>query len=191
MKHPSEQDLALFAGGDLGWLERLRMRRHIKSCQLCRKEVAGFEDASTELAREAAETPAGWDRLSDEMTANIRLGLAAGECVAPSPAPAPMFFAWQPAAVLGAAGVLLVSAWWLNVQPVRRQVASERARQVEAPVVATAPEGIEVKSKTATLTLLRRKASSPVLYVSSPGSLRERFVDEETGQVTINNVYSE
>jgi hypothetical protein len=57
--------------------------------------------------------------------------------------------------------------------------------------VQVAPGGIEVKANSATLTLLRRKAATPVLYVSSPGSLRERFVDADTGQITINNVYTE
>ena len=190
MRHPSEQQLALFAGGELGFLERWRVNRHLAACHACRAEVGGFEVAAGVFTEEAERVPAevDWERLSAEMSANIRLGLAAGEIVNDAHR-SPEHLAWKPAAVLASAALLMITAWWLNIPP--KHYSAERRPVSEAAVVQPAAGGIEVKARSATLTLLRRKASSPVLYVSSPGSLRERFVDADTGQVTINNVYSE
>jgi hypothetical protein len=58
-------------------------------------------------------------------------------------------------------------------------------------VLQATPAGIEVKASRGALTLLNTRAGSQTVYVSAPGSLRARFVDSETGQVTINNVYAE
>ena len=43
MKHPREEHLALFAGGDLGPFERWRVSRHLRACPECRAEVGHFE----------------------------------------------------------------------------------------------------------------------------------------------------
>src|SRR5689334_17744566 len=44
MKHPSQETLALHAGGDLGWLAKWRTARHVSNCERCASEVAAFED---------------------------------------------------------------------------------------------------------------------------------------------------
>jgi hypothetical protein len=192
MKHPREEHLALFAGGDVGPFERWRVSRHLRACPECRAEVGHFEVLSGIFTEEAERLPEGvnWDRLAAEMKANIRLGLVAGECVSAAGS-RPQRPVWRPAAVLASAALLLITAWWLNIPPEHHQMNAQHRQTVEAPVVQVAPGGIEVKANSATLTLLRRKAATPVLYVSSPGSLRERFVDADTGQITINNVYTE
>jgi hypothetical protein len=61
--------------------------------------------------------PAGvnWDRLSAEMTANIRVGLAAGECVAPRRRKPGSFIGWKPAAIAAGIVCVLSAAWWLNL----------------------------------------------------------------------------
>ena len=41
MKHPSEQDLALHAGRDLGMLSAWRVGRHVARCEQCRQAVGG------------------------------------------------------------------------------------------------------------------------------------------------------
>ena len=87
MKHPAEAQLALFAGGDLGRWERWRLARHMARCTECRQEVAALQAAGAELRQFASEMPElpnnlGWNRLSQEITGNIRVGLAAGEAIA-------------------------------------------------------------------------------------------------------------
>ena len=77
MMHPHENDLALFAGGDLGCFRRWRMQRHLAGCDRCRFGVDEFSALRTQL-RDLEEMPTvHWARLAAEMKANIRLGLAA------------------------------------------------------------------------------------------------------------------
>src|ERR1700691_1219543 len=81
MTHPNQSILALYAGQDLGWFARRRTERHLAHCQECRDEVQSFATARDNLVA-LDELPAiSWNRLAIEMKANIRLGLAAGECV--------------------------------------------------------------------------------------------------------------
>ena len=144
-QHIAETRLALYATGDLPAWQRAGIWVHLRACAACRAEVHAYRTDG--LARKAAagDMPAGvdWDRMVAEMSANIHLGLSAGECVAPRPrdrkklverlAPerlastrfararfAPTFaskwtWAWRPAAL--AAGVMLLgsAAWWLNM----------------------------------------------------------------------------
>src|SRR5215831_4773166 len=81
MKHPSQATLALHAGGDLGPVARWFTERHVSHCERCREEVEAFQ-LTRQILPDLAEIPEiPWNRLAAEMKANIRLGLAAGECV--------------------------------------------------------------------------------------------------------------
>jgi anti-sigma factor RsiW len=81
MRHPNQAALALHAGGDLGAVARWRTERHLSHCERCREEIAQYRRIRS-IVPDLAETPEiPWNRLAAEMKANIRLGLAAGECV--------------------------------------------------------------------------------------------------------------
>jgi len=81
MTHPDQTTLALYAGQDLGWFRHRRTQRHLARCRECRDEVQAFASARDNLVA-LNELPAiPWNRLAIDMKANIRLGLAAGECV--------------------------------------------------------------------------------------------------------------
>src|SRR5450432_1163191 len=110
MKHPSEAELALYAGGDLGWLRQRLAERHVRNCGPCQNVAADF----SELRSEGAAFPnVQWPRLAEEMRANIRLGLAAGECV--NRRPARSFVSGQRLAIAGGVlGVLLVAGVWFQ-----------------------------------------------------------------------------
>ena len=88
MKHPSQETLALHAGGDLGWLAGWQTARHVAVCESCAAEIAAFSDLRDTLPdlSEIPEIP--WNRMAADMRANIRLGLAAGECVREAASPA-------------------------------------------------------------------------------------------------------
>ena len=191
MTHPSETQLALFAGNDLPRFEQWRVRRHLRACGRCAGEVDAY--AKTVLASRAAsdELPPelNWDRLADEMTANIHLGMAAGECVAAVPKVRPSVFAgWRAAAVMSGMSVVLIAAWWLN--PPRPHGPQLRGPEVE---IRATGNGLELKGNGTALVLLNgRGGGTPrPIIVSSPGTLRARYVDTDSGQITINNVYSE
>jgi hypothetical protein len=184
MMHPSESELSLFAGGDLGLLERWRIARHLHRCDSCDASVRSFKDMAGVLAGGLDEMPAGlnWDRLAREMTGNIRVGLAAGECVGEAVTRRDNH-GWRAAAVVCSATLLLFVAWFLNIphKPVQEDAIALRKTDV----------GIQLKQGGGAMTLLNSRASSPVISSSSPGQLRSRYVDDETNQVTINNVYAQ
>ncbi len=70
-----------------------------------------------------------WNRLSAEITANIRVGLAAGECVAPR-SRKPGALHWRPAAVVAGIVVVLAGGWWLNTPPAQTQELGHAMRAV-------------------------------------------------------------
>jgi len=80
MRHLPQSDLALYAGGDLSLWRRTIARAHLNGCPDCRGWVAAYRTDRESLRPLATAMPAGvnWDRLTVEMSANIRVGLAAG-----------------------------------------------------------------------------------------------------------------
>ena len=88
-RHVMETELALYATGDLPLWRGALVRLHMRHCDECRGLVDALRSDREELRRSADHLPSGistdfdWDQLAAEMTANIRVGLAAGECVTP------------------------------------------------------------------------------------------------------------
>ena len=180
--HPSETQLALFAGGDLEWLDRWRVARHVHKCATCGAAVEALHLAKARLQADAVDVlpELNWNRLAAEMTGNIRVGLAAGECVAPISHPERGV--WRTAGLVACGLLLMSTAWWLNIP----------SRDHSTGVVLEATQsGIQMKQDGAALMLLKPKTSSTPVYGSAPGSLRVSYVDTETNQVTINNVYAQ
>jgi hypothetical protein len=186
MSHPSSNVLALLAGGELPPWSRWRLGRHLKRCPECRREVEAF-CREREWIREAAgalPAEAHWGRLAAEMKANIQVGLSAGECVDRAE-PAAQWLGWRAAAALASITLVIVSGWWLHM-PRPPVASSEYAGGI---VLAATPVGIELKQEGRALTLMHPSSEPVLVSVSVQGSMTARFVDEETGMVTINNVY--
>ena len=187
MKHPNEADLALFAGRDLNFVFEWRIGRHVSRCEQCRGTVDAFVSLRSETAT-LGELPAGiaWNRLASEMKANIRLGLAAGECVAgPSRVGGQAGFSGLHTLMAYAAVIMLVVAGvWLQ-RPVPLE---SRA------VLAATVDGIELTEGGRSLGL-RYGASRDVKDVSysadAKGAMGARYVDSNTGYVTVVNMNME
>jgi anti-sigma factor RsiW len=185
-KHPSEANLALYAGGDLPGWRRWSIERHIAACHECRGNIADFSALRTE-ARSLTEVPEmAWDRLAAEMQANIRLGLEAGECVTLSRVPG-FRVNWRAVAACGSLGMLLLVGFLIE-QPAPR-VADFKAN--EPAVLESSGSGIQVKEGEQSMMLLNARARNrdDVNYLASGSAMRARYVDADTGYVTINNVY--
>ena len=187
--HPNETQLSLYSGGDVNLLERCWMGLHLMGCERCRAKVESLKSATLELRNAASELPENlnWDRLAAEMTGNIRVGLAAGECVASHHGQLG-WLNWRGAAALASATALIVTAWWLNIPPSKHvAVASHDGIRLEAT-----SSGLELKQDGRALVLLNQNPDvSSTVFVSTPGSLRARYVNSKTGQMTIANVYAQ
>jgi hypothetical protein len=190
MKHPNQATLALHAGGDLGFFARWKLERHLATCDRCRDELDAFA-ATREIMPELAEIPeVHWNRLAAEMRANIRLGLEAGECVRTGEPPLRerrIFTGARAAVALASVLALLVSGIVLE-HPAPTVVADEGI------VFQATKDGIQVRRGGQALRLMNPDQLEPQRVMYSPdaqGSMRARYVDPETGNVTTNNVYAE
>ena len=187
MRHPNEATLALHAGGDLGAMARWRTQRHLAKCARCRQELAAFtatRDAVNGLAG-IPELP--WNLLEAEMKANIRLGLAAGECVRGRSAAhrngwhTPAWLTGARAAV-ACAGVVVLLATALLVEHAGPHSVAPRGVVVE-----NMADGIQMTDGGQSLGLMNTGAQSVIYSVSSQG-MQARYVDPKTGLVTVNNL---
>ncbi len=202
MRHPAESVIALYAGGDLGFLEKLRVGHHLRGCSRCRSEVSRHRAASELLRAEASELPAGlnWDRLAAEMTGNIRVGLAAGECVGELKSSRTHGFAWKPVAAICALSLVVTSAWWLNFPVEQRETLVHNVSRIWNRTPAHLPAdrvfleanraGIQVKENGSAFTMMHPDATPTVISVSTQGTIGARYI-ADTGQVTITNVYGQ
>ena len=200
-RHVPESGLALYVSGDLGWWSRAVARMHMNGCESCRKRMETYRADRQRIREAAAEMPedVDWDRLAAEMTANIRVGLAAGECVAPRLRKA-VPLGWRPAAVMAGAAVLLAGAWWVNTPPAQTQSLGRAMRAIwhgrtvmgmdeRGPVVSASSAGIELRENGSALAVSQGTAQPVAVSVSMQGSASARYVDTDTGQVTITSVY--
>ena len=186
MKHPNEADLALFAGRDLNFIVEWRVGRHVARCQECRGIVDSFSSLRTETAGLGELPPEiAWNRLASEMKANIRLGLAAGECVA-GPSRAGAGLSGLHTLLAYAAVILLVVAGvWLQ-----RPIPLETGRAV----LAATSDGIALTEGGRSLGLryVGSRDEKDVSYsADAKGAIGARYVDNNTGYVTVVNMNME
>ncbi len=185
MRHPNQATLALHSGGDLGPFTRWRTSRHLAQCERCRQEVAAFDEVRQSLPGLAAVPDLPWSRLAAEIKANVRLGLAAGECVRSVDPPlrqSGLIHGGRVVVAFACAAVLVVTGMVLE-----RPVPS--AARDEGPLVQNTPYGIEVTAGGETLGLTNNGVQRVTYSLDAQGSMRARYVDPETGYVTVNTVY--
>lgn len=182
MTHPREHDLALLAGGEAGAIRQFLLERHVGNCADCQHKIAAYQEMRDDLA--LLDMPdLNWNFLAADMRANIRLGLEAGACVRAGK-PAPRRWNWRP--VWALACVLLVVA----AADLFRDARPHRAATADStPVLESTGSGIELRTGANTsLTLLNHHGSAAAQTVSAQGDISARYIDSETGAVTINNV---
>ncbi len=189
MKHVSETELALYTSGDVSLWRRAFVHLHLSGCPACSARMQEYRADQQALRSAADELPedVDWDRLASEMTANIRVGLAAGECVAPRARKAHV--SWRPVAVAAGMLVLLAGAWWLNL-PWRGAAPRLTSAEDRSPMVQVNDAGIELRANGGTMGVSGAGPGRPVaVSASMQGTARARYVDDDTAQVTITSVY--
>jgi hypothetical protein len=211
MQHPNQIQLALMAGNDLGLWDRWRVRRHVSGCASCASEVQALRTVSEQVREVTAQLPENlnWNQLAEEMAANVRVGLAAGEAIArfdrPSLAGRPRRFGWNAAMVVACATVVFGAAFWINLpRPQMEHLLSALGRVrtgrigklVQHPVVAAedvmlsaSSLSLDLSQNGRTMSLMHPHSDAVTVSVSMRGSMGVRYVDADTGQVTTNKVY--
>jgi anti-sigma factor RsiW len=208
-QHLTETDVALYAAGDLPLWRRPLTRLHASGCAACTERIAAYRSDQEFVRRMAAELPCGlnWDRLAAEMTANIRVGLEAGECVARRTQPRTLSTGWRVAAASAGFAALLVSAWWLNMPASQTASLGRAVKKIaqaspwrggpilpledQGPLVEVSAAGIQLRENGGALGVSQGLARPVSVTLSAQGSARARYLDQETGQVTITSVYAQ
>jgi len=200
--HPTSEVLALYNSADLPLLESWQIRRHLTVCERCERQHAIFKASTAELKRLAAaetltgfEAVADWPRLEREMEGNIVVGLDASRCIDKRRGYGS--FVLKFAAALGL--VLLFVLGWVTHVPgeqsvrlyttIRGAFAGSHPHEYQGPILRSLPDGIVVGSRESSLTILH--PASAVVSVSGAAGVEARYADDETGQVTITDVYSQ
>ena len=183
MFHPLSTDLELYACNDLRGWPRWRIGRHLAQCPECQEQIAQRQQFWQSVAWDVPMPEPAWNRLAAEMHANIHLGLSAGECIAPrkrrrSWVPLPMAAALASLLVIAAAGTYY------------HQSVALPARSASS-VLETSGAGIQARDGNDVLEFVNRSAQAPIRTVSAGGEVRSRYVDGESGDVTIVNVYAQ
>lgn len=205
-RHVSETDLALYAAGDLPFWQSAFVRLHVRQCDQCSVLTDALR-ADREQRRQSADNmPAGistnvdWDQLAAEMTANIRVGLAAGECVTPRERKVATI-SWRPAMIAAGLVVLLGGAWWLNIpradtlaigQALHKMATGGRdnaSQEESGPVVGASSSGAELLENGGRIRIQQSGLQPVMVSVSTEFSASARYVDQDTGQVTITGTY--
>jgi hypothetical protein len=208
MKHPSDAELALHAGGDLGWIRQKLTARHLKNCGSCQATVVEFSELRPD-AREFQDPE--WARRASEMSANIRLGLEAGECVSMKASARPWNSSWGTTSWgaglrdvtwprLGLASLVLVAlagvgymlqhpGIGMNVPGFNLPVLSSNAAAA-GTVMEASENGLQVQEAGQTLRLLNTSGNAVSRSVGSRGELGARYLDSN-GYVTISQVYGQ
>jgi hypothetical protein len=201
--HPTTEELALLLGGDMPYVRRWQVQNHVNHCAVCEQEFERYQASHAELRRlSEAEMLTGfeaigdWDRLQREMTGNIHVGLAAARAIGKSSRGRLRKLRF--AALAAGLTILFVAGWLLNVpaEDSNRIVNALRSAwsgpQVAAGIILrTTPHGVSVRSQGTILTVLHPSSSNVTTSFSGNSSVEMRYVDEDTGQVTIANVYGE
>ncbi len=199
--HPATEVLALYSRGDLPPIPRFRLKAHLLECASCEHQVALFAASLAELKREAAsqtltafEAIADWKVLEREMMGNIVVGLAAARCIENVGRKR----AWFSRLAFGAGLTVLFVAGWITHIPSEQthHLAASLSRLVglhqkagSIDMVQATPNSIAVRSQGVTLSILHPPTA--VVSLSGNSSMEARYVDEESGQLTIASVYGQ
>lgn len=182
MTHPREHDLALFAGREAGRIRQFFLERHVRNCADCQRKITAYQTLRDDLA--VLDLPdLNWNFLAADIRANIRLGLEAGACVRTGKPPAR---AWNPRPVWALASVLLVIAAAELFRDARPHLPTAANA---TPVLQSTGSGIELRTGANSLTLLNHHGSAAAETANAQGDISARYIDSETGSVTINHVY--
>ena len=163
-RHPDEQTLSLFAGGDLGALAQRMVSRHVNRCEACRAAVASYSRVRTEVAGHSAVPDVDFEALAH----NARVALEQRR----SESRVGDRWRWK-AAVGGLAATALIA---VALIPMERE-------ESPAPAVATGQLDPD-------LTRLPAAFDGMAAQITSEGHLAVRAFHQGSGTMTITEYFA-
>jgi len=184
VSHPDHTRLALLAGGDLGFWPAISTRMHVSGCEYCQSQMEAFRQTRQLIADAAKDLPPGldWNRLAEEMTGNIRVGLAAGECVGGYPVRSRFHLRWNGALAATALAGIFIVGFWLNLP-------EQQAQHLRTSLERIMGRGAAAPETRPSISYVPPDNGAVVVSVSTRGAVAARAMDDDTGQTTITEVY--
>lgn len=194
MRHFSEHEAALASSGDLPLMLKLQSQAHSLVCPACRARVAAFRSdrLRIDVAVDSFELPRAikWNQLEAEMLGNIRLGLDVDAIHQGSERKEEeRYIPWRAAAAITAMTVIVMTGWFLT-GPGSRPVASAVAQVRSGGLLLRGDEnGVGVENRGRGMILRNVSSRSNRIEVGLEGSVRSSVVDQDSGQVTVSQIY--
>ena len=196
MRHFSEHEAALASSGDLPLILKLQSQAHCLVCPACRARVASYRSDRSRVdhAVDSFELPRAikWDQLEAEMLGNIRLGLDVDAIHQGSGRKEEeRYIPWRAAVAIVAMTVIVITGWFL-AGPGSRPIPSAVAQVRSGGFLLRGDEnGVGVESRGRGMILRNVASRSNRLEVGLEGSVRSSVVDQDSGQVTVSQIYVE
>lgn len=181
-RHPSEADLALFAGGELGPLARWRIEGHLHDCGECRRTVGEFFEMRSRVMDLAELPQLDWPALASSIYRQVEMSRAAAEHPARA-ASLELRPAWASALALAS---MLVLGGYVTY----RYGAPPAASAVFLNASAGSVELRVGNQQVLTLNNGGQKEEQ-VNWRVSADAVSARYLDADTGNITVNNVYTQ
>lgn len=196
MRHFSEHEAALASSGDLPFLLKLQSQAHCLVCPACRARVEAFrsDHSRVDLAVDGFELPRAirWDQIEAEMLGNIRLGLdvdalhqEAGK------RPQERFIPWRAAVAIAAMTVIVMTGWFLTGPGSRPAISAVAQVRSGGMLLRGDENGVGVENRGSGMILRNVASRSNRIEVGLEGSVRSSVVDQDSGQVTVSQIYVE
>jgi len=214
LRHPSEADMALFAGGEAGPFSRWRIENHLTYCYSCREVVADFFHLQSDIGQLSEIPQLNWSAMGRDIKVAMQQATTSSDEVATS-----VDHGWQswigrrPVWGLSVAGVVIFGGF-IVFQQLQKGTGSDTFVPLEAserdfitPVetseekmamVQNRSAALEVKGKSKFRQEREREVSlfpaglhyeDAEVGVAADGSMSIRTFDFSTDTVTITHVY--
>lgn len=201
MRHLNDSEAALASSGDLSFVARVRSKAHCAVCPACRMRVEVFRQDAVRVRKIVPEfelpRSMDWGEMEREMFANVRLGLDVSEIRtdfgrANEPERA---MSWTGAVAIAALTAIVITGWFLAGPRTQQYLlhAPKAVAQVKsgALILRGDENGVGFESRGVGMILRNVASPSSRFEVGLEGSVRSSVVDQDSGQVTVSQIYVE
>jgi hypothetical protein len=149
MKCESAQKQVLLAqSGELSWLGRRTLSRHLGACTACRQFEAALNGITAQI-HESGPDPAVSSAAMERIRAAARRESSRSELIHIRPSREPLQVSFRPAFIYAALGILLLTGFWLTIRPTLTQ--PQVAGQTTIPAIAEDWDAASIETQMETL----------------------------------------